>query len=149
MNEKVLEFVQSKSDQDLTDIYNFNVDVFAEASDLHWSVDALKNESKRGWKIYSVKVENEIVAVALFKKDDKRLLTKNTPIKMTHQGNGYSHMIKEFFEDAANELNVHEVVSLCSEDNFRLISLNETHGYVNTSKRYKDNDDLIEWVKKI
>ena len=145
----MLEFIQSKSDQDISDIYNFNVDVFAESSDINWSIESLKSESKRGWKIYSVKAENEIVAVALVKKDEKRLLTKNTPIKMTHQGNGFSHQIKEFYEDTASKLSVEEIVSLCTEDNFRLISLNETHGYVNTTKKHKENQNLIEWVKKI
>ena len=32
-----------------------------------------------------------------------KLLTKNTAIKMNYQGSGYSHEIKDFFEEVADE----------------------------------------------
>lgn len=150
MNDNVaLNFILTQSEADIEKIYNFNVDVFAESPDVNWDKNALKSQLKEGWNIFSVKYGEEIVAAALLKKDHARLLTQNTPIKMTYQGNGFSHQIKEFFEEEAKKLKLNEVVSLCSESNFRMISLNETHGYTKTGNRYNENNNLVEWVKPL
>jgi predicted GNAT family acetyltransferase len=149
MNQNSIQFIQSKSEQDIADVYNFNVDVFAESPELNWTLDALKDHAGKGWKIYSVQVGKDIVAAALMRAEDKRLVTQNTPIKLEFQGNGYSHKIKEFFEAEAKKLKLAQVVSLCSENNFRMISLNETHGYVKTSKRNESNPEVIEWIKSL
>jgi predicted GNAT family acetyltransferase len=130
-------------------LYNYDVDVFAESPDLQWSVDSLKNESENGWRVYSVQVGDEIVAAAFLKEEDGKLLTKNTPIKLLHQGNGYSHVIKEFFENEAQKNNISKVINICPIDNFRMISLNETHGYKKTGNIVGDGKSLIEWVKDI
>jgi hypothetical protein len=149
MSERKIIFRLSNSDDEIEKLYNYNVNVFAEAPDMQWSVDALKDKSRDGWKIYSVLINEEIIAAALLKKENDKLLTKNTPIKLLYQGNGFSHLIKDFFEDEARKLSVETVINLCPSDNFRMISLNETHGYSKTGQFFGEKKSLIEWIKEI
>jgi hypothetical protein len=149
-----LNFKKSKTKKEIENIYNFNVGVFTNAPEVIWSLDSLNNEKKDGWELYAAKVEEEIVAVLFTKLDKgtKTLLTKNTPIKISFQGNGFSHQIKEFYELKAQDIQANEIVSLCSNDNFRMISLNETHGY-KISGEYSDKSSngqkFIKWSKKL
>ena len=112
-------------------------------------VGGLKTVCRTGWKVYSVQIEDEIIAAAFLKKEGEKLITKNTPIKMLFQGHGYSHLIKEFFEQQAQSLNIDHVVNICPNDNFRMISLNETHGYKKTGNTFGEKKSLIEWIKTI
>lgn len=144
-----LTFKLSQSKSDFENLFNYNVDVFTETPDLQWSVDSLEKESKNGWMVYSVQVGDEIIAAAFLKAEDDSLLTKNTPIKLLYQGNGYSHAIKEFFEKEALKLSLKNVINICPSDNFRMISLNETHGYIKTGNVLGQEKTLVEWKKTL
>ena len=149
MSELKISQVKAKSDAELNKIFNFNVMVFADSQNFEWTKENIKKEIKDGWNIYSAVVEKEIIC-ALFIKDDKdKLLTKNTPIKLSYQGNGFSHHIKDFYEEYAKDKGINTVINYCPDDNFRMISLNEGHDYKRTGEVYKDTSNMIEWVKKL
>jgi predicted GNAT family acetyltransferase len=147
--DKKLIFEKTKNNDEIKEVYNFNTEAFADASDFRWSVDSLKKELKEGWNLYSVRFDDEIVAAALTKKDADSLLTKNTAIKINFQGNGFSHMIKDWYEELAKEEGVHKIINYCPFDNFRMISLNERHNYKKTGKMLGDSKTIIEWEKSI
>lgn len=147
MTESKLEFVLGKSEEHLNEIYNFNVHAFADSQDFSWTKENIKNEIKRGWSPYSVKVGKEVVCVLFTKKEGSSLFTKNTPLKIDYQGQGFSHQIKDFYEDLANQFGVEEIFNYCPEDNFRMISLNEGHDYVKTGQKIGPKKNIIEWVK--
>ena len=149
MIEKKIAFTPSQSEKDLGDIYNFNVTAFADIQDFSWTKENIKKEIKNGWLLYSVKIDNDVVCALFIKTDGKKLLTKNTPLKMNYQGRGFSHMIKEFYEQYAREHKISQVYNYCPADNFRMISLNEGHDYEKTGIVSGDNDNIIEWIKKI
>jgi predicted GNAT family acetyltransferase len=149
MSDNSLNFTKTKSDKDIQDIYNFNVEAFADAQDFDWSVSNLKKEIKEGWNLYSVTYNNDIVAALFVKADDNTLFTKNTPIKMNFQGNGFSHMIKDFYEEVASDSGLARIVNYCPFDNFRMISLNERHDYKKTGNTLGDNSSIIEWEKNL
>ncbi|MBD64720.1 MAG: hypothetical protein CME62_05910 [Halobacteriovoraceae bacterium] len=149
MSELKFSFIQNPKDQMLNEIYNFDVKAFADSQDFDWTKENIKKELKEGWNIVSVKADNDIVCALFIKEEDKALFTKNTPIKITHQGNGYSHIIKDFYEDYAKDKGLKKVVNYCRDDNFRMISLNEGHHYVRTGKVIKGTANLIEWEKKL
>ena len=46
------------------------------------------------------------------------------------------------------EQNKNTVINYCSKDNFRGISLNESHGYTNTGKVI-ENDCIAVWAKNL
>ncbi|MCO4753450.1 MAG: hypothetical protein KC478_03160 [Bacteriovoracaceae bacterium] len=144
-----LEFKKSESDQEIKDIFNFNAKAFAESQDFTWSEDNIKKEIKEGWKLYSVSYDDDIVAALFLKKDDGTLLTKNTPIKLIYQGNGFSHKIKDFYEKVAKENSMKRIVNYCPSDNFRMISLNEGHDYTKTGKTFGPHDEILEWEKHL
>lgn len=149
MSEHTLTFIESSSEKQIQEIYNFNVQAFADAQDFDWSVKNLKNEIKDGWTLFSVNYDENIVAALFLKELQGTLYTKNTPIKMNFQGNGFSHMIKDFYEDIAKEVGAQRIVNYCPFDNFRMISLNERHAYTKTGKSLGDSKKIIEWEKKI
>jgi hypothetical protein len=128
------------------DIYDHNLDAFTDSPDFKWDLDEIKKEVKDGWKLYSAHVGDMIIAALFLKLEGKKLLTKNTGTKMSHQGSGYSHKIKEFFEKSAKELKAKKIYHYCRIDNFRMYSLNESHGYVKTAKKL-DNGLVVEWEK--
>ena len=149
MSEHTLSFIESSSDKEIRDIYNFNVEAFADAQDFDWSISNLKKEIKDGWNLFSVNFDDDIVAALFMKEKEGTLYTKNTPIKMNFQGNGFSHMIKEFYEDVAKDRGLTRIVNYCPFDNFRMISLNERHHYSKTGEKLGADNKIIEWEKKI
>ncbi|MCB9062924.1 MAG: hypothetical protein H6622_15485 [Halobacteriovoraceae bacterium] len=144
-----LKFIPAETDQDLQLIYDHNIDAFTDTPDFDWSLKDIKNEIKDGWSLFSVIEGEEIIAAVFYKKDGKKLLTKNTSIKSNHQGSGHSHSIKEFFETKASELNLPTVIHYCRIDNFRMCSLNERHGYSKQPIKSGHNKMIIEWVKDL
>lgn len=141
--------VKASSDKALNDIYNFNVQVFAGSHDFEWTKDNIKKELKDGWDIFSVNIDKDIICALFVKEESGKLLTKNTPIKLNFQGNGFSHMIKDFYEDYAKEKGLSTVINYCPDDNFRMISLNEGHDYKRTGKSLKNASNMIEWIKEL
>ncbi len=144
-----LSIKQSKSPNELKDIYNFNVQVFADSHDFAWTEENITSEIKKGWSLYSANVGEEVICAIFIKIENDQLLTKNTPIKLNYQGNGYSHEIKEFYEKYAKENNLSFVLNYCPVDNFRMISLNEGHDYHKTGNTLGDNKNMVEWSKKL
>ena len=140
-------FKEAKKEDEIINISKFDIQAFTDAQDFSWTLDNLKKEVKTGWKLYAVIAEEEIVAAVLLKADGDTLFSKNTPIKMAFQGNGFSHMIKNFYEDEAKRFHVRKVINYCPVDNFRMIALNESHGYKRTGKSFGINQNIIEWVK--
>ena len=150
MEKAHLTFTAPLSEDDLLKIYNYNVQVFTDTPDFNWSLDNIKKELKDGWKLYSVSAEDQQIVAALFvKQTTDSLLTKATPIKLEYQGNGFSHQIKEFFEQMAKKQKLKKVINYCRIDNFRMISLNETHGYARTGKPVGGDGNLVEWEKNL
>jgi len=147
--EMSLVFQECESDQEIKDIYNFNVHAFADTQDFEWNEENIKNEIGQGWKVLSVSFEKNIVAAVLLKIEDKTLYTKNTPIKIDYQGNGFSHLIKDFFEQFAEGKNIETIINYCPDDNFRMISLNEGHKYTKTGKVLGEHLNIIEWQKSL
>jgi len=144
-----LQFELATKNPEIEEVYNYNLEVFSETPEFSWTLDNLKDEAKQGWKISSVRVDDQIIAAVFYKADKQALLTKSTPIKMEYQGNGYSHKIKEYFEKLAKDQKLKEIVNYCGKDNFRLISLNETHGYEMTGQTFGDDGSLVEWKKQV
>lgn len=144
---KELVFREAKKEEEVVNLSKFDIQAFTDTQDFSWSLDNIKKEVKTGWKLYSVMSDDEIVAAVLMKKDGDTLFTKNTPIKMAFQGNGFSHKIKNFYEDEAKRMHINRVVNYCPTDNFRMIALNESHGYKRTGKAFGVSNNIIEWVK--
>lgn len=149
MSEKSLIFKLTESEDEVKNIYNHNVQVFTDTQDFGWTFENIKSEIKDGWKLYSVFVDDIIIAALFIKADNGTLFTKNTPIKMQYQGNGFSHFIKEFYEEEAVKLGMGKVINYCPVDNFRMISLNEGHKYKKTGNTLGNNEDIIEWEKTV
>ena len=147
MEEAELVFKEAKKEEEVVNLSKFDMQAFTDTQDFSWNLDGIKKEVKTGWKLYSVTNEDEIVAAVLIKKDGDTLFTKNTPIKMAFQGNGFSHRIKNFYEDEAKKQNMRKVVNYCPQDNFRMIALNESHGYKRTGNAFGISNNIIEWVK--
>ena len=148
MEEKLpLLFKEAKREEEIVNLSKFDIQAFTDAQDFSWTLDNLKKELKTGWKLYAVMTDDEIVAAVLLKKDGDTLFSKNTPIKMAFQGNGFSHMIKNFYEDEAKKNQIRKVINYCPVDNFRMIALNESHGYKITGNSFGVNQNIIEWVK--
>lgn len=148
MSEQIsLVFQESISDEQIQDIYNFNIHAFADTQDFEWSIESIKKEIREGWTLLSVRYEKDIVAAVFVKIDNKVLFTKNTPIKIEYQGNGFSHLIKEFYEEYAGDNGANKIVNYCPDDNFRMISLNEGHDYNKTGNILGSNSNILEWEK--
>ena len=144
---KPLVFKEAKKEEEVVNLSRFDIQAFTDTQDFSWTLDNIKKEVKTGWKLFSVMTENEIVAAVLLRKEDDTLFTKNTPIKMAFQGNGFSHQIKHFYEEEAKKHQIHRVVNYCPVDNFRMIALNESHGYKRTGNAFGVSNNIIEWVK--
>ncbi len=145
---QVIKFKQAKKVCEYKAIYDYNLGAFTDSPDFKWNLVEIKNEVKDGWQLFAAYVDDLIIAALFLKLDKKSLLTKNTGTKMSHQGSGYSHNIKEFFEKKARELKVKKIYHYCRVDNFRMYSLNESHGYGKTSKRLSDGL-VVEWEKRL
>lgn len=144
---KPLIFKEAKREEEVVNLSRFDIQAFTDTQDFSWTLDNIKKEVKTGWKLYSVMTDEEIVAAVLMRKDGDTLFTKNTPIKMAFQGNGFSHKIKDFYEEEAKKQQIRRVVNYCPSDNFRMIALNESHGYKRTGNAFGVNNNIIEWIK--
>jgi len=140
---------ECETQDELESLYNFNINAFADMQDFEWTVDQLKEQKLNGWSVLSVQVDKDVVAAIFLKIENKALLTKNTAIKINYQGNGFSHLIKEFYEEYARENKLTRIVNFCAEDNFRMISLNEGHDYTKTGNILDSNKHIKEWEKHI
>jgi hypothetical protein len=141
-----LVFKKTQSDKEVKDVYNFNVVAFADSTDFTWTQENIQTQIDDGWDLYSVNYDEDIVAAAFVKVDGPNLYTKNTPIKLIHQGNGFSHKIKDFYEQVAKDQGVAKIYNYCPSDNFRMISLNEGHDYKKTNN---ESNGILEWQKNI
>ncbi len=142
-----LSFFSADKPKDIKKVYEYTIDAFSDTPDFNWNLEEIKKEVKDGWLLYGVTNEDdEIVAAVFFRKENGALLTKNTGLKINHQGAGYNHEIKEFFEEKAKELKAKSIKHYCRIDNFRMYSLNESHGYKKTNNKI-DDGQIVEWEK--
>ena len=141
-----LTFKSVKVDKDIKAVYEYNIDAFTDSPDFNWTLEGIKKELKDGWELYSVYWNEEIIAAVFLKVSGKDLITKNTAVKMHHQGSGYNHQIKDFFELKARELGLKTILHYCRIDNFRMYSLNESHGYKKTPNKL-ESPHVVEWEK--
>ena len=144
-----LTFERAGTDKEIREIFDYNIDAFTDSPDFKWTLEELKKEVKDRWEVFSVKHENEVIAAVFIKKDGRKLLTKNTAVAAHHQGSGYNHQIKDFFELRARELKCNEIHHFCRIDNFRMYSLNESHGYKKLEKKPGRDGLVVEWVKTL
>ena len=141
-------FRKASKDKDVKDICEYTLDAFSESPDFNWTPSGIKREIKNGWNLYGVYSGDEVIATAFVKIKSTDLLTKNTAIKITAQGSGFSHEIKDFFEKMAKKEGSKRIYHYCSIDNFRMYALNERHNYKKTDANL-NKGKLIEWVKKV
>ena len=144
-----LKFQRAQSETDVQSVYEYNIDAFSESPDFNWNLEEIKKEIASGWDLYSANINDEVIAAVFLKKDRSTLYSKTTSIKINFQGSGYSHKIKEFIEDSAKKMKAKEIVNFCGIDNFRMYSLNESHGYTKTGRKLGDNGQVVEWVKQV
>jgi hypothetical protein len=144
-----LNFVKANNSADVEAIYDYNIDAFSDTPDFKWTLEAIQSEVKKGWELYGVMLEKEVIAAVFLKVEDKSLFSKNTSVKMMYQGSGYSHKIKEFIEAQARSTKVDRIFHFCRIDNFRSYSLNESHGYKKTGNKHPEDPYLVEWVKEL
>ena len=142
-----LEFHHTTKEKDIQAVYDHNIDAFSDSPDFKWNLQEIKNEIKGGWDLYSVTQDKEIVAALFVSVVDGGLYTKNTGLKMHHQGSGFSHEIKEFYENLAREKKLSKIIHYCRIDNFRMYSLNESHGYRKAEKPVDEEGLVVEWTK--
>ena len=140
-------FQPVKSKKDLNDIYGHNTSAFFDDAEFHWTKRWLEEQRQIGYEIYQVKYDREIVAALFVKIEDKGLLTKQTPLKLNAQGRGIGHKIKEYVEKLAKKAGKKNIFNYCTVDNFRMIALNESHGYERTGKG--KGEVLEEWHKSL
>jgi len=145
-----LKFFSADKPKEMKKIYEYTIDAFSDSPDFNWNLDEIKREVKDGWSLFGVtNEEEEIVAALFFRLKNNSLLTKNTGLKINHQGAGYSHEIKNFFETKAKELKANSIKHYCRIDNFRMYSLNESHGYKKTPSPVDEEGQIVEWVKPL
>lgn len=144
-----LNFKKAKNENDIKAIFDYNIDAFSDSPDFKWTFDEIKKEVGEGWELFSMMIDSEVIAAVFYKVERDSLLTKNTAIKITHQGSGYSHKIKEFFEKVAREKKLSKIYHYCRIDNFRMYSLNESHSYRKTPNKSGPEGLVVEWVKEI
>lgn len=144
----MLVFAKAANEKSVKEVYDHNMSAFFDSEEFDWSLIWLKNQVKDGWNIYSISYDNEIIAAVFLKKKAKTLYLKQTPVKMSHQGNGFSHAIREYVEEQlASDLKVNNVISIIAIDNFRMVALNESHGYKKTGDFFEGSSTLVEWKK--
>ncbi len=142
-----LKFQKAKTEKEIRAIYDYNIDAFSDSPDFKWTFDEIKKEVSENWELFSMTLDGEIIAAIFYKIEKDSLLTKNTAIKITHQGSGYSHKMKEFFEKVARDNRLKKIFHYCRIDNFRAYSLNESHKYKKTPNKYGPEELVVEWVK--
>jgi hypothetical protein len=144
-----IKFQRAKTEKEIKAIFDYNIDAFSDSPDFKWTFDEIKNEVGEGWQLYSMMLDAEVIASAFYKIEGDSLLTKNTAIKITHQGSGFSHKIKEFFEKVARDEGLKRIFHYCRIDNFRMYSLNESHSYKKTPRKFGPEGLVVEWVKEL
>lgn len=144
-----LKFQKAKSNKDIQNICDYNIDAFSDSPDFNWNMDEIQNEVAEGWELYSVMVDDEIIAALFFKTDKDTLYTKNTAVKVSYQGSGFSHKIKEYFEKVGRDKGLKHIIHYCRIDNFRMYSLNESHGYRKTPNKFGPDGQVVEWIKDL
>jgi hypothetical protein len=144
-----LTFKKAKTEKDIRSIHDYNIDAFSDSPDFKWTFEEIKKEVADGWELFSLVSDAEVVAAVFFKIETDSLLTKNTAIKIDHQGAGLSHAIKEFFEKVARENKLKKIYHYCRIDNFRMYSLNESHQYKKTPRKLGPEGLVVEWVKTL
>lgn len=149
MDNDKLVFRKASSDQDIQDIFDHTIDAFSDSPDFEWSMKGIKDEIKDGWELYAALLNDEIIAAALLKIEGDILHSKNTSTKMNYQGSGFSHKVKDFFETFAREKKLKKIVHYCRIDNFRMYSLNESHGFSKTDRKLGEDGQVVEWVKDL
>jgi isocitrate lyase len=142
-----LNFQKAQTTQDIQNVYEYNIDAFSESPDFNWNLKEIEKEVSDGWDLYAAYLGEEVIAAIFLKKEGGQLLSKTTSIKMNYQGSGYSHKIKEFIEESAQKNKINQVVNFCGIDNFRMYSLNESHGYKKTGRKLGAKGTVVEWVK--
>ncbi len=142
-------FKKAKTEKDIKSILDYNIDAFSDSPDFKWTFEEIKKEVADGWELFSLNLDAEVLAAVFYKVEDDSLLTKNTAIKITHQGSGFSHAIKEFFEKVAREKGLKKIIHYCRIDNFRMYSLNESHGYKKTPRKLGPEGQVVEWMKTL
>ena len=145
----MLTFKKAKSEKDIKSIHDYNIDAFSDSPDFKWTFEEIKKEVADGWELNSLMDEGEVVAAVFYKVETDSLLTKNTAIKIDHQGAGLSHAIKEFFEKVAREKKLKRIYHYCRIDNFRMYSLNESHQYKKTPRKLGPDGLVVEWMKTL
>lgn len=135
-------------EKEIRAVFDYNIDAFSDTPDFHWGIGEIKEEMKHGWELHAVLWGDEVIAAVFLKLEGGTLLSKNTAIKMTYQGSGFSHQIKAFVEAKAKEMKARKVLHYCRIDNFRMYSLNEGHGYKKTNKKLPD-EQVVEWMKVV
>ena len=149
MSESTLAFIEVSSEKEIKKVFDHNIEAFSDSPDFKWTLDDIKKETKEGWKLFSVEVDDEIIAACFMKLEGKVLHCKNTSIKMQFSGSGFSHRIMDFFEEQAKKINAKSIIHYCAIDNFRQYSLNESHGYQKTDRRLGREGLTTEWVKML
>lgn len=144
-----LSFTQVTKSDDIKKVFDYNLDAFSDSPDFKWTLDDIKKEVKDGWNLFSVEIDGEIISAAFYRLEGEVLHCKNTSIKMQFQGSGFSHRIMEFFERKASELKLRSIIHYCAIDNFRQYALNESHGYVKTSRKLGKFGHTTEWIKML
>ncbi|MBI2520892.1 MAG: hypothetical protein HYV97_10760 [Bdellovibrio sp.] len=144
-----LTFVRASGPEDYKKIFEYNIDAFSDTPDFKWTLGDIEHEVQDGWDLYSVNLGKDTIAAVFLKKDKDRLLSKNTAIKMNYQGSGHSHKIKGFIEEKAISLHARYIYHYCRIDNFRMYSLNESHGYRKTNHKFGENGQVVEWMKTL
>ena len=142
-------FKPATTQKDIKSVVEYNIDAFSDSPDFNWNLEEVNLEISDGWELFSVSFSNEIIAAVFLKSEGDALLSKQTAIKMSHQGKEFSHRIKDFIEQKAKEKKLKKVVNHCRIDNFRMYSLNESHGYTKTNKKMDDSGQIVEWIKKL
>ena len=144
-----LHFFAASKPKEIQNIYDYTIDAFSDSPDFSWNLDEIKREVKDGWSLYGAKNDDdEVVAALFYRLDEGSLMTKNTGLKINHQGSGFNHQIKEFFEKKAKELGAKTIKHYCRIDNFRMYSLNESHGYKKTANKIEDGQ-IVEWERRV
>lgn len=144
-----LVFQEAKSDKEIEAIFYHNISAYFDSEEFDWTVPWLKGLKKSGWRLFGVHLEDEIIAAFFVVLEDGMLTSKQTPVKMNHQGQGVSHRIKHQIEIVAKESKVKSIINICAIDNFRMVALNESHGYKKTGNHPENKKTLVEWLKNI
>ncbi|MFZ8933017.1 MAG: hypothetical protein ACO20H_02290 [Bacteriovoracaceae bacterium] len=148
IEKNTLSFFAASSEQQIKSVYDYNIDAFTDPPGFDWTVLEIKKQIKDGWDLYAVELNSEVIAAVFLKVDPEGLKTKNTSLKMHLKGSGYNHQIKDFFEFKARELKEKRIYHYCRIDNFRMYSLNESHGYKRTQRSQVD-PHVVEWLKEL